>query len=235
MKSAAPISRGRRIVVFLFVLVVGFLMFAGPATVLQMGYLGGYVGPNLALLGLVQLFLVTGVVGTGLRMLDMRPPDIGWTSHDWERDTALGGAVALLWAAVQFGWLIPATGGATRPDVASVIAMIDGRWANLLWYLPLGILGGGVAEEVYGRGFVITALKDILGGSTTALLVAGVFSAGFFAAGHLPQTWVMWVDIMVPSVAYVALFLYTGTLTAPVVAHATWNTLAVIGVHLAYP
>lgn len=235
MTTPSTRPNGRRVIVFLSVLVVGFLMFAGPAIVLQLGYLGGYGGVNLALLGVVQLVLVTGVVTAGLRTLGMSAHDIGWTlGHSAGRDVALGGAVALLWAAIQFGWLIPGTGGENRADVAAIVAMIDGRWSNVVWYLPLGILGGGVAEELYGRGFVIRVLGDILGGSDTAVGIAAVFAALFFAAGHLPQGWVAWVDILIPSCAYVILFLYTGRLTAPVVAHATWNTMAVVGVHLLY-
>lgn len=179
MTDPSTVSNGRRILTFLIVLVVGFLMFAGPAIVLQMGYLGGYDGVNLALLGIVQLVLVTGVVSLGLRTLGIRAHDIGWRSDDWARDAAFGGAVAVLWAAVQFGWLIPGTGGESRPDVASILAMVDGRWANVVWYLPLGILGGGVAEELYGRGFVITVLSDILGRSTVAVTIAAAFSALF--------------------------------------------------------
>ncbi len=228
------VSRGRWVAAFLLVTILGFAMFAAPAIFFQMGYGGGYGGANLAVLGVVQLILVGAVVLGGVRMLGMRPRDIGVTSAGWRGDAALGLAVAAAWAIVQFGLLFPATGGAARPDIAAILAMVDGSWADVAWYLPLGVLGGGVAEELYNRGFIITVLAGIIGGSRGALLVAGLFSTVFFALGHLPVGWVAWADILVPSAAYVGLFLGTGRLVAPMVAHAAWNTVAVIGIVLLY-
>ncbi len=209
-------------------------MFAAPAIFFQMGGAGGYQGANLAVLGLVQLALVSGVVFAGLRALDMRFRDIGLTGERHRRDALLGLATGACWAALQFGVLFPATGGASRPDVAGILDMVDGRWIHVLWYLPLGVLGGGVAEEIYNRGFTITILEDILGHGRLATLAAASFAVLFFAAGHLPRGWVSWMDILVPSTAYVALFLYTRRLTAPMVAHAVWNATAVAGILLVY-
>jgi hypothetical protein len=227
-------SKARKVGVFVFVLVVGFAMFAGPAIFFQMGYGGGYEGVNLAILGVVQLILVGVVVFVGLRMLRMQPVDLGLTSQQWRRDALLGVAVAAVWAGLQFAWLIPSTGGASRADIAGILTMVDGSWANVLWYLPLGILGGGVAEEIYNRGFFITVLSDILGNTTVGTGIAAALSVLFFAAGHFPAGWVDWMDILIPSTAYAGLFLYTRRLVAPMVAHALWNTAAVVGIHLLY-
>lgn len=232
--SAHTLRRPRKILVFSLVLVGGFAMFAAPAIFFQMGGAGGYQGGNLAVLGLVQLVLVSGVVHSGLRALGMRFRDIGLTDESWRRDVLLGFAVGVGWAALQFGVLFPLTGGATRPDIAGILDMVDGRWINVLWYLPLGVLGGGVAEEIYNRGFTITILEDILGSGRIATLAAAAFAVLFFAAGHLPQDWVSWMDILVPGTAYVVLFLYTRRLTAPMVAHAVWNTTAVAGIYVVY-
>jgi membrane protease YdiL (CAAX protease family) len=234
MPGHATPSRARKIWVFVFVLVAGFAMFAIPAIFFQMGNAGGYQGANLAFLGVIQLVLVGAVVGAGLRMLGMRVADIGLTFRYWSRDALLGVGVAAAWAVLQYAWVFPATGGAARADIAGILDLIDGSWHNVLWYLPLGILGGGVAEELYNRGFVITVLSDILGNTAATSYIAGAFSVLFFAAGHLPQGWVDWVDILIPSTAYVVLFLYTRRLIAPMVAHAVWNTLAFTGIHLIY-
>lgn len=224
----------RRIPVFTGVLIVGFAAFAAPAILLQVGFAGGYRGSNLAVLGVVQLVLVGAVIAAGLRMLGLRFSDIGFASRRWRRDALLGAVVAAAWAALQFGWLFPATGGASREDIAGILTMVDGRWINVLWYLPLGILGGGVAEEMYFRGFLITVLRDILATVPGAAAIAGTCSILFFALGHLPADWVDWMDIVVPGAAYVALFLGTGRLTAPMVAHGLWNATAVVGIHLLY-
>lgn len=233
-QSASSASRVKKALVFILVLVVGFAMFAAPAIFLQMGGAGGYRGVNLALLGLVQLVLVSGVVLAGLRALGMRFRDIGLVGRYRRRDVLLGLAAAAGWTALQFGWLFPATGGASRPDVAGILDLVDGSWLNVLWFLPLGMLGGGVAEEIYNRGFTITVLEDILGRGRVATVVAAAFSVLFFAAGHLPRGWVDWMDILVPSTVYVVLFLGTRRLTAPIVAHAAWNAVAVAGIQLVY-
>jgi membrane protease YdiL (CAAX protease family) len=167
-------------------------------------------------------------------MLGMKAADIGLTSQHWRRDALLGVAVAAGWATLQFAWIIPSTGGASRPDVAGILAMIDGSWENVLWYLPLGIIGGGIAEEIYNRGFIITVLRGVFGNTAIGTTVAAAFSVLFFAAGHFPEGWISWMDILIPSIAYVVLFLYTKRLMAPMVAHALWNTAAVVGIHLLY-
>lgn len=239
----------KKILVFLAVVVVGFIMFAAPAIFFQMGGLGGYQGRNFALLGVAQLVLVVGVLRVGTRMLGMTFQDIGlrapdFTSGPFRHDLLLGIGAAAVWIAVQFLVLFPQTGGAARPDIAEILQMVDGRWMNVLWYLPLGVLGGGVAEELYNRGFFITVLTDILGGGKTIArasgnpgwpaLVAVALSVVFFAAGHLPSGLVDWVDILIPSIGYAALFLYTGRLTACIVAHSIWNSVAVAGIFLIY-
>lgn len=235
--SALPVisvARSRLLVGFFAVLVTGFVMFAAPVIYFQMADAGGFRGPNLSLVGGIQLVLVTGAVLVGLRFVRMRAADIGITSAHWRSDVLLGVAVAALWAVVQFGWLFPATGGAGREDIAAVLAMTEGSWSGVLWYLPLGILGGGVAEELYMRGYAITVLERALGGTRIAVLTAAGFSVIFFALAHFPTGWVEWVDILVPSAAYVALFLWTRRLLAPMVAHAAWNTIVAIGLQLAY-
>jgi len=229
-----PVSKARQAAVFVVVLVVGFAMFAIPAILLQVGFAGGYGGTNLALLGVVQLVLVVAVVRVGLRWLHRSWSDIGATVASWRSDAALGAVVASGWLLVQFGWLFDATGGASRPDIAGILALVDGSWWNVLWYVALGVLGGGVAEEIYNRGFVITVLEDLLGSTRAATIAAGAFSVLFFAAGHLPGGWVDWVDILVPSIAYVVLFVVTRRLTAPMVAHSLWNGFAVVGIHIVY-
>ncbi len=239
----------KKILVFLAVIVIGFIMFAAPAIFFQMGGLGGYQGHNFALLGIIQLVLVVGVLRVGTRMLGMNFHDIGlrapdFRSRPFRRDLLLGTGAAAVWFVVQFLVLFPQTGGASRPDIAEILQMVDGRWANVLWYLPLGVLGGGVAEELYNRGFFITVLRGILGGDRTLAgssggmgwpaLLAATLSVVFFAAGHLPSGFIEWVDILIPSIGYAAIFLYTGRLTACIVAHSIWNSMAVAGISLVY-
>lgn len=232
--SLRPVSRTRKAIVFAAVVILGFAMFAAPAIWFQMGNSGGYAGRNFAVIGVLQTILVFGVVVVGLRMLNMTLSDIGLRFDHVREDALIGLAAGVAWTTLQFAVLFPATGGAARADVAGILDMVDGSWANVLWYLPLGWFGGALAEEVYNRGFFITVLRDILGGGTVAAAIAGALSVLFFAAGHLPSGYIGWIDILIPSTMYVALFLWTGRLTAPIIAHAMWNAAAVAGIYLVY-
>lgn len=224
----------KRLAIWLSVIIGGFLLFAATQIPFQLGWFGGYSGVSLALIGLLQAVLIIPLLYAGLRLLDMDFRSIGWTAAHWQKDSLLGAAVAAGWTLLQFLWIIPQTGGAERQDVAEIIAMLGGEWSNVWWYLPLGIIGGGLVEELYNRGFFIGALAGIFKHSKIALYAAALLSIVFFAAGHLPRNLVEWIDLLIPSAAYTALYIYTGRLTASIVAHALWNTAVVILVMLLY-
>lgn len=224
----------KRLAIWLSVIIGGFLLFAATQIPFQLGWFGGYSGVSLTLIGVLQAVLIIPVLYAGLRLLDMDFRSIGWTTSHRQKDSLLGAAVAAGWTLLQFLWIIPQTGGAERQDVAEIIAMLGGEWSNVWWYLPLGIIGGGLVEELYNRGFFIGALASIFKESKIALYAAAVLSIVFFAAGHLPRNLVEWIDLLIPSTAYTALYIYTGRLTASIVAHALWNTAVVILVILLY-
>ncbi|WP_271853375.1 CPBP family intramembrane glutamic endopeptidase [Planococcus maritimus] len=224
----------KRLAIWFSVIVTGFLLFAATQIPFQMGLFGGYSGVGLTLIGVLQAVLILPLLYVGLRLLGMDFRGIGWTAAHWQKDVLLGAAAALVWTLLQFLWIIPQTGGAERQDVAEIIAMLGGEWANVWWYLPLGIIGGGLVEELYNRGFFIGAFAGIFKDSKLALYGAAVLSIVFFAAGHLPRNWVEWIDLLIPSVLYTVLYLYTGRLTASIVAHALWNTTVAILVVVLY-
>lgn len=224
----------KRLAIWFGVIVLGFLLFAAAQIPFQLGLFGGYGGVGLTLIGLLQAALIIPLLYAGLRLLDMDFRSIGWTTEHWRQDSLLGAAAAAGWTLIQFLWIIPQTGRAERQDVADIIAMLGGEWSNVWWYLPLGIIGGGLVEELYNRGFFIGALSGIFKQSKIALYAAAVLSIAFFAAGHLPQNWIEWIDLLIPSTLYTVLYLYTGRLTASIVAHALWNTAAAILVMLLY-
>ncbi|MDX5420296.1 MAG: CPBP family intramembrane metalloprotease [Hymenobacteraceae bacterium] len=226
--------KGKLIKVFLLVLVVGFILFVLPVLFFQIGNQGGFRGVNLAIVGVVQFLLVVPLIYLAMKHLQTNLKSIGLTSAHWKFDALLGIGVALGWALVQFTWLIPVTGGAQRTDIAMMLSMFDGKIENVFWYLPLGIVGGGITEEIYNRGFIIVVLSNILNNTKAGVVIAGCFSVLFFAVGHIPTNAVEWLDIIVPSTAYVLLFIYTKRLTAPIIAHSLWNTLAAFLVYFLY-
>uniref|UniRef100_UPI003CC7A580 CPBP family glutamic-type intramembrane protease n=1 Tax=Algoriphagus locisalis TaxID=305507 RepID=UPI003CC7A580 len=58
--------------------------------------------------------------------------------------------------------------------------------------------------------------------------VSAGLSVLLFAVGHMPSTSLDWFDILVPPVLYTALLLYSGRLTASIVAHGVYNLLTIL-------
>lgn len=99
------------------------------------------------------------------------------------------------------------------------------------WYfsfVALGVIGGGITEEIYNRGYFINVLKDTFKNPKTGTWIAAILSIAFFAAGHLPNDALGWFDILVPTIAYTLLFLYTKRLTASIIAHGIYNMTAIL-------
>ncbi len=233
--SEAQGSRVKGLLIYwLAVIVVGFIGFVLPQIPFQIGLFGEYAGINLTIIAVLQALLVIPLLYWGLRRLNLSFASIGWTKRAWLRDSWLGVLVAGCWAIVQFVWLIPNTGGAERADIVAIVSMLEGHWSHVLWYLPLGIIGGGLTEELYNRGFIIGVIACLFHRSKWATGIAAVIAIVFFAAGHLPTNAVEWIDLLVPSTAYTLLYVATGRLTAPIIAHGLWNSFAAIGIYLLY-
>ncbi|QBP41913.1 CPBP family intramembrane glutamic endopeptidase [Paenisporosarcina antarctica] len=224
----------KSLVMWFLIIFVGFILFALTQVPFQMGFLGGYQGMNLTIIGILQAALIIPLIYFSLRYMKLDFTKIGFTSSKWKEDALLGSIVAICWALIQFIWLIPNTGGDGRADISGILTMLDHQWINILWYIPLGVIGGGLTEELYNRGFVIGAIAGIFRNSRIALYIAAIFAIIFFAAGHLPININEWVDLLVPSTVYTLLYLYTKRLTASIIAHGLWNVLAVIGIFIIY-
>lgn len=129
---------------------------------------------------------------------------------------------------MQFGVIIPNTGGAERTDISQMVSMFDGSVIGIFSFVALGVIGGGITEEIYNRGYFINVLKDIFSNPKAGIWIAAILSILFFAAGHLPSDVLGWFDILVPTIAYTLLFLYTNRLTASMVAHGVYNMAAIL-------
>jgi membrane protease YdiL (CAAX protease family) len=143
--------------------------------------------------------------------------------------------VAVTFAILQFGFLIPATGGAERSDVVANVAQLGGSLAGAIGFIALAWTGG-VAEEILFRGHLLSTLRNAFGPSRAALWFAALLTVVVFGGLHGYQGWAGVIDTgLYGGVVLTALFVFTaGRLTACAVAHATWNTLAVIGLYLWY-
>ncbi|WP_245947108.1 CPBP family intramembrane glutamic endopeptidase [Algoriphagus yeomjeoni] len=216
-------------------IIFGFLFFAVPNLFFGIFKINdGLIGTNLAIIGISQFVMVTSLIYFSLKYLKKDMTYIGLNFNHWKRDLSNGLGVTLVRVVVDFGFIIPNTGGANRADVLEVINSLDGTTTGLISLLILGVVGGGITEEIYNRGFFINIMKDLFKNETVGLWISSVLSILFFSVGHLPSSNLLWYDILVASIIYTSLFLYTGRLTAPMIAHAAWNSTAILLINYWY-
>ena len=222
-------SKAKTFSIFIVTIVIGYILFILPNLFFGITKInGGLSGVNLLITALFQFVTICSLIYFSLKLLKKDFQYIGLTKNHWQRDGLLGIITGLTWAALQFGWLIPSTGGVARADIAQMIEMMDGSLSNLLFYIGLGVLGGGITEEIFNRGYFITVLKELFSNPRLGIWVASILSILLFAAGHLPTNAVEWFDILVPTIAYTILFLFTKRLTASIVAHGIYNMSAIL-------
>ena len=228
-------SKRRIVATYIVTLILGYALFILPNLffgIFKVG--GGLTGLNLAWVGLFQLVAVTALVWAALRSLGASFAAIGWDFSHWPRDMTIGAAAGLAWALLEMLVLIPSYGGAAEPNVARIIDGIDGQVAGLIGYLVLAIIGGGVTEEIFNRGFTINVLRAAFDNRRIGLWIAATLSIVLFMLGHLPVTPFDWVTILVPTLIYTGLFLATGRLTAPIAAHAVHNGVVLAIIYASY-
>lgn len=223
------VSRKKTLIVFICTIIAGFILFALPNVFFGITKInGGLSGVNLLFIALFQFTAVCSLIWFSLRSLNKDFEYIGWSRKNWQSDTILGLLVGLAWTALQFGVIIPNTGGAERADIAQMVTWFDGTLLGTFSFVALGVIGGGITEEIYNRGYFINVLKDTFKNPKTGTWIAAILSIAFFAAGHLPNDALGWFDILVPTIAYTLLFLYTKRLTASIMAHGIYNMTAIL-------
>jgi membrane protease YdiL (CAAX protease family) len=192
-------------------------------------------GPTYAIVALLFAPLAFGAVSAGLRVARCPLSAAGFTLEHARSDVMIGTAVAVIWAALQFGIIIPLTGGAERADVVVNAEQIGTTLPGLGGFLLLA-WGGGFAEEVFFRGHLMTTLRGILGASPMATAFVVLVPTVLFAMLHGYQGgWVGMLDTGVFGGATLSLiFLWRGRLLPSIMAHALWNTIASVVIFLWY-
>lgn len=192
------------------------------------------VGPTYALVGVIRALLGLAAVAVGLRVVGLQLRGVGLVTDRWRSDALIGAGVAIAFAIVQFLVIIPNTGGATRSDVVANVAQIGGSLGGVFGFVVLAWTGA-FSEEIFFRGHFFTTLRHSLGRSAAALVVAFAATVVLFALGHGYQGWAGVVDTgLYGGLTLTLLYVWRGRLTACIVAHALWNTLATVALYLWY-
>lgn len=96
---------------------------------------------------------------------------------------------------------------------------------NLLVWLPIGIFGGGVVEEIE-RIFILTRFEKWFG--RRGLIAGVVLSSAMFGFGHLYQGLGTAIATAVSCVVLALVFLRRRSAVEPMVAHAFSDVLAIL-------
>lgn len=234
-RNGNKVGKAKTLVVFIVNFIMGYICFIVPDVFFGITKInGGKIGINLLFIALFQLVMVSGLIYVSLKILNKNFRDIGLRFECLGRDMLVGLFFGALWTLLQFVWIIPKTGGVNRPDIAGMLEMYDGSLLGTLSFVGLGVIGGGITEELFNRGFFINVLKDTFKNKTFGLWFSAMLSIVIFALGHMPSTALDWLDILVPTVMYTLLFLCTKRLTASMVAHGIYNMSAIIITYYRY-
>lgn len=233
--TTSNISKTKHLLIFVLTIITGFILFIIPNLFFGITkFNGGLTGINLLIMALFQFTTVTILIYFSLNLLGKDFEFIGLKPNNLGKDFMLGLIVGLGWAALQFGLLIPFTGGADRADISQIVGIMDGSFVGLFSYIALGVIGGGITEEIYNRGYFINVLKETFKNPKIGLWISALLSVVFFCLGHLPTNQVEWVDILIPTIAYTLLFIYTRRLTASITAHGIYNMSAILLTYYLY-
>lgn len=228
-------SKTKTLFIFILTIIAGYALFILPDIFFGITKInGGKIGINLLFIALFQLVSISLLLKFSLHLLGKTWKDIGWEGKHLAKDISLGLLMAGLWTVVQFAWLIPNTGGAERADIQGMLSSYDGNWLGTLSFVALGVIGGGITEELFNRGYFIGILEGVFNNSTLGLWIASLLSILLFALGHMPSTALDWMDILIPTLIYTLLFISTKRLTASIVAHGVYNMSAILLVYYLY-
>lgn len=228
-------SKAKTLTVFILTIILGYALFIIPDVFFGVTKInGGKKGINLLFMALFQFFSITALLYGSLKLLKKDFKYIGLQFVNLKNDLLLGIGFGALWLLLQFALLIPNTGGANREDIKGILEMYDGSLIGLLSFIALGVIGGGITEELFNRGYFINVLKDVFKNPKIGLWVAAFLSIVIFAVGHMPVSALDWFDILVPTLMYTLLFIATKRLTASIVAHGVYNMSAILLTYYLY-
>lgn len=228
-------SKTKTIIVFILTIIFGYALFIIPDIFFGVTKInGGKIGINLLFIALFQFFSIAALLYASLKFLKKDFSYIGLQFVDVKKDVLLGTIFGAIWTILQFTLIIPNTGGIDRADITGMLSMYDGSLIGTLSFIALGVIGGGITEELFNRGYFINVLKDVFKSPKTGLWFSAVLSIVLFSLGHMPVSALDWFDILIPTVMYTLLFITTKRLTASILAHGIYNMAAIILTYYMY-
>lgn len=228
-------NKSKTIIIFTLTIILGYALFIIPDIFFGVTKInGGKVGINLLFIALFQFFSITALLYASLKLLKKNFNYIGLQFSNIKKDVLLGALLGAIWTILQFALIIPNTGGINRTDIKGMLDIYDGSLIGTLSFIALGVIGGGITEELFNRGYFINVLKDVFKNPKKGLWLSTILSIILFSLGHMPNSALDWFDILIPTIIYTLLFIYTKRLTSSIVAHGIYNMTAIILIYWIY-
>lgn len=228
-------SKTKTFIVFILTIIIGYILFIIPDIFFGVTKInGGKIGINLFFMALFQILTITLLLHISLKTLKKDWKYIGLEFVSIKKDVLLGLLFGGLWAFFQFALIIPNTGAENRADLNGMLGMYDGSIIGTISFIALGVIGGGITEELFNRGYFINILKDIFKNPKIGIWISAILSITIFSLGHMPTNSLEWFDILIPTIMYTLLFITTKRLTASIVAHGIYNMSAILLTYYLY-
>ncbi|MBI5838376.1 MAG: CPBP family intramembrane metalloprotease [Candidatus Eisenbacteria bacterium] len=163
-----------------------------------------------------------------LRLEGERFAALGVTRHQWPKHFGVGLAIGF---AMFLGLNIALDSVMSSllprsPSAGPSILSFFKQPGNLLIWLPIGIFGGGVVEELQ-RIFILTRFEKWLG--RPGLILGVVLSSALFGFGHLYQGVGTAISAAISGAVFALVYLRRRSALEPIVAHAFSDVLAMLG------
>jgi membrane protease YdiL (CAAX protease family) len=192
----------------------------GPADTPTLPFLVSLTGiDTVVLIALVLTLLVNAGESPRAVLLGVRP--LG--------REVLRGFVLVPWIfAVVLGTAIGIARWAPQLIAPNPLASLASTWPQYLLFAITVMLAGGVREEVQ-RAFILHRCEQRLGGAVVGVIGFGLL----FGLGHYVQGWSAVIITGLLGVFWSLVYLARRSVVAPMVSHASFNLIEVIGFGLA--
>jgi CAAX protease family protein len=170
---------------------------------------------------LTAIFLLLRLEGEGFKAL-------GLSAREWPKHLGVGLLVGLLMFValnVLLGSVMSSLLPRPTTNGPSILIFFQ-ESRNLLAWLPIGIFGGGVVEELQ-RIFIFTRFEKWLG--RPGLILGIILSSVMFGLGHRYQGLGIAISTAVSGVIFALVYLRRRSALEPITAHAFSDVLAMLG------
>ena len=175
-------------------------------------------------LALILLYWIIGMDNPGGLDMDNRLQKLGAHSRRWISNTVTGIAVipVLVFANLAVEAVFQKWWPHYLMEENPIMALASSP-ADMAWLASSALLAGGIKEELQ-RAFILGKFRDYLGGLPVGLIL---WSAAF-GAGHSHQGVAAAVTTGLFGLVFGLVYIWRGSLVAPMVAHGLWNLGALL-------